>query len=194
MPASVSFLKWSNCPRTNSTTGSNQSTSALNQTNPCGRLFFSGIETAMTTMNVPAQIHYRELLFFRSCLESSPARVDPRPSLTLGATRLSDRAHSQLHQLKRKLLRVALEQTPETGLFKRLCGAANQAADLAWATAHPLLVFPCLFDDMVKAVRRGFQQEQIRDAQSWFSSLHVDFRFEDNHSVSRGSHPVIQCE
>jgi hypothetical protein len=86
-------------------------------------------------MNGPAQIHYRELLFFRSCLESSPARVERRPSSTLGATRPSDRTHSQLHQLKRKLLRVALEETPETRLFKRLCGAANQAAELAWATA-----------------------------------------------------------
>ena len=41
---------------------------------------------------------------------------------------------SQLHQLKRKLLRAALEETPETGSFKRLCGVANQAEDLAWAT------------------------------------------------------------
>lgn len=136
-------------------------------------------------MNGPAQIHYRELLFFRSCLESSPARVEPRPSSTLGATRPSDRTHSQLHQLKRKLLRVALEETPETRFFKRLCGAANQAAELAWATAHPLLVFPCLFDEMVKAVRKGFQQEQITEANPWFSSLSVDFRFED-------IHPVIQ--
>jgi len=94
--------------------------------------------------------------------------------------------HSQLHQLKRKLLRAALEETPETGSFKRLCGAANQAADLAWATANPLLVFPCLLDEMVKTVREGFQQEQISDAQSWLSSLYVDFRFEDFRSVPAG--------
>jgi hypothetical protein len=140
-------------------------------------------------MNGPAQIHYRELLFFRSCLESSPARVEPRPSSNLGAARLSDRAHSQLHRLKRKLLRAALEDTPESGSFKRLCGAANQAADLAWATANPLLVFPCLFDEMVKAVRKGFQQDQISDAQSRLTSLRVDLRFEDIHCVSRGSDP-----
>src|SRR2546422_1760260 len=36
----------------------------------------------------------------------------------------------------RKLLRVALEETPETGLFKRLCGAANQAAELARSEEH----------------------------------------------------------
>ena len=81
------------------------------------------------------------------------------------------RTHSQLHQLKRKLLRVALEETPETELFKRLCGAANQAAELAWATSNPLLVYPSLFDEMVTAVRDRFQQEQISDAQSSLTSL-----------------------
>ncbi len=123
----------------------------------------------------------------RSWLESSPARVEPRPFSTLGTTHPSDQAHSQLHQLKRKLLRVALEETPETGLFKRLCGAANQAAELAWATSNPLLVYPCLFDEMVLAVRERFQQEQISDAQSSLTSLDADLRFEDIHSVSHGS-------
>jgi len=127
----------------------------------------------------------------RSWLESSPARVEPRPfSTPFGVTHPSDRAHSQLHQLKRKLLRVALEETPETGLFKRLCGAANQAAELAWATSNPLLVYPCLFDDMVLAVRERFQQEQISDAQSPLTSLDADLRFEDIHSVSRASGPI----
>jgi len=134
-------------------------------------------------MNGPSQIYYRELLLFRSSLESSPLRVESRPFWTFGATHPSSRTHSQLHQLKRKLLRAALEETPETGSFKRLCGAANQAADLAWATAHPLLVFPCLLDEMVKAVREGFQQEQISDAQSWLSSLYVELRFENFRSV-----------
>ena len=121
----------------------------------------------MINMNGAAQIHYRELLLFRSSVESSPVHVEPRPFSTFGATRPSSRTHSQLHQLKRKLLRAALEETPETGSFKRLCGAANQAAELAWATSHPLLVYPCLFEEMVKAVRERFQQEQISGAQSW---------------------------
>jgi hypothetical protein len=145
-------------------------------------------------MNGPSQIYYRELLLFRSSLESSPAQVEPRPFSTLGATRPSNRTHSQLHQLKRKLLRAALEETPETGSFKRLCGAANRATELAWATSHQLLVFPGLFDEMAKAVREGFQQEQISDAPSWLTFLHVDLRFEDIHSVSRGPDPVIQYE
>jgi len=119
-------------------------------------------------MNGNAQIHYRDLPV------SHP----------------SGRTHSQLHQLKRKLLRGALEETPETELFKRLCGAANQAAELAWATSNPLLVYPSLFDEMVTAVRERFQQEQISDAQSSLTSLDADLRFEGIHSISRGSDPI----
>src|SRR5258705_13642281 len=97
------------------------------------------------------------------------------------------RTQSKLHQLKRKLLRAALEETPENGLFKRLSGAANQAAELAWATSYPLLLFPHLFDEMVKAIREPFQQEQISDAQFSLTSLDADLRFEGIHSVCRGS-------
>jgi len=100
------------------------------------------------------------------------------------------RTQSQLYQLKRKLLRAALEETPETGSFKRLCGAANQAEELAWATSHPLLVYPCLFDEMVMAVRERFQQEQVSDAQSPLKSLDADLRFEGIYSASRGSDPA----
>jgi len=137
-------------------------------------------------MSHTARIYYLNQALFRSGLESSPARVEPRPFSTLGAIRPSNRTHSQLHQLKRKLLRAALEETPETGSFKRLCGAANQAAQLAWATSHPLLVYPCLFDEMVRAVRERFQQEQISDAESSLASLDADLRFEGIYSVSHG--------
>jgi len=119
-------------------------------------------------MNGNAQIHYRDLPV------SHP----------------SGRTHSQLHQLKKKLLRVALEETPETELFKRLCGAANQAAELAWATSNPFHVYPSLLDEMVTAVRERFQQEQISDAQSSLTSLDADLRFEGIHSVSRVSDPI----
>jgi hypothetical protein len=108
-------------------------------------------------MRHTARIYYVNRSPFRSGLEASPARVERKPFSTLGATRPSDRAHSQLHQLKRKLLRAALEETPETGLFKRLGGAANQAAELAWATSYPLLLFPCLFEAMIQVVRERFQ-------------------------------------
>ena len=141
-------------------------------------------------MSHTARNYYLNQSLVRSWLESSPARVEPRPFSALGTAHPSGRTHSQLHQLKRKLLRVALEETPETGLFKRLCGAANQAAELAWATSNPLLVYPCLFDDMVLAVRGRFQQEQISDGQLSLTSLGADLRFEDTHFVSRASGPI----
>ena len=138
-------------------------------------------------MNGMTQPSCRELVFFRSFLESAPGPIESRPFSIFGATRPRDRTHSQLHQLKRKLLRAVLEESPEIGLFKRLCGAANQAAELAWATSNPLLVYPCLFDEMVIAVRERFQQEQMSDARSPLTSLDADLRFEDIHSISRGS-------
>lgn len=64
-----------------------------------------------------------------------------------------------MQQLKRKLLRAALEETPDAALFKRLCGAANDAAERAGATARPLLVFPCLFQELVRDVRQEFRRE-----------------------------------
>jgi hypothetical protein len=117
-------------------------------------------------MNCTKRTHYGNKSFLRSWLESSPAGVEPKPFSTFKTTRPSDWTHSRLHQLKRKLLRAALEETPETGSFKQLCGTANQAADLAWATSHPFLVFPQLFDEMVTAVRERFQQDQISDISS----------------------------
>ena len=92
-------------------------------------------------------------LFFRSCVESSPRSVDCSPGAGSTAKRLGDRAHLQLHQLKRTLLQGVLEETSDAGLLKRLCGAANEAAELAWATPQPLLVFPCLFEELVEQVR-----------------------------------------
>jgi hypothetical protein len=141
-------------------------------------------------MSYVARTYYLDQSLFLSRLKSSPTNFEPKVFAPFRASRPSGRTHSQLHQLKRKLLRAALEETPETGSCKQLCGAANQAADLAWATSHPLLVFPHLFDEMVAAVRERFQQEQISDAQSSLMSLDVDLRFEDIHSASRESDPT----
>ena len=140
-------------------------------------------------MNHASRIYHINQSFSRSRLESSATDIEPKPFAPFRASRPNDRTHSQLHQLKRKLLRVALEETPDSGSFKRLCGAANQAVKLAWAASHPLLVYPCLFDEIVKAARQQFQQEKIRNAHPLMSS-DADLRFEDIHSVSRGSDPI----
>jgi len=54
-----------------------------------------------------------------------------------------------------------LEETPETGLFKRLGRAANQAAELAWAASYPLLFFPHLFDEMLKQFEISFNTSKL---------------------------------
>ncbi len=87
-------------------------------------------------------------LFIRSCLESSPAHAD------LGYGRhWGGGSGISLHQLKQKLLLPMLEAATDPGLVKRLCAAANQAAELAWATDQPLLVFPTLFEELAAAAR-----------------------------------------
>jgi hypothetical protein len=96
-------------------------------------------------------------LFFRTCLESSPIRIETgafRPSVqrTRGGG-----AQVQLHQLKSRMLEAALKETSDVRLSKRLCGAANEAAELAWAACHPLLVFPCLFEELVQRARTECQ-------------------------------------
>src|SRR6266496_1129087 len=102
MPASVSFRKSSSYPRPDSIPRSTRSTSELNQTHPCWRSFFGGIKTA-TLMSHRTRIYYVNQSLVRSWLGSSPAGVEPKPFSTFKTTRPSDRTHSQLHQLKRKL-------------------------------------------------------------------------------------------
>ena len=60
---------------------------------------------------------------------------------------------SRLQRLKREMLGAALEETADPGLIKSLCGGANQALAMAWETPQPLLVFPCLFEEMAAALR-----------------------------------------
>jgi hypothetical protein len=98
-------------------------------------------------------------LFLRSCVESAPRFVELKPVSALTEKRLGEGAHVQLHQLKRALLQTVLEETCDAGLLKRLCGAANEAAELAWATADPLLVFPCLFEELAQRARTEYQSQ-----------------------------------
>jgi len=93
--------------------------------------------------------------------------VQPRSFAWTATSGSSGRVLAQLHQLKRKLLREALEAAPEAQFFKRLCGAANQAADLAWMTSHPLLVLPCLFEEHVQQLHHDFEARQFTESGSW---------------------------
>jgi hypothetical protein len=114
-------------------------------------------------MTYHAQNMFRKWLFYRMCLESAPRPDQWQPAPRPPARRPGGRTQSQLYQLKRKLLRIALEETAgEARLFKQICGAANQAADLAWTESCPLLIFPCLFEELVQVAREQNQQAEAR--------------------------------
>ena len=68
-----------------------------------------------------------------------------------------------------------LEQTSEIGLFKPICGAANQATGLAWESPYPLLVFPCLFEEMVQSVREQCQPKLSEEFDADNCSIFSDF-------------------
>ena len=92
-------------------------------------------------------------LIVRTSLESLPTRGTHGSGSYSHTFQATGTAEVPLHLLKRRLLLTALEQTPDAGLFKRLCGAANQAADLAWETNAPVLNFPTFFEDLVRSIQ-----------------------------------------
>jgi hypothetical protein len=97
-------------------------------------------------------------LFFRPCLHKSPPRIKPTTHQRGDSPLSCLGLRSQLHQLKRKLLRAALKETSNSQLYTKLCQAAQTAAELAWATGEPLLVFPVLFDELAGRFRRRAQK------------------------------------
>ena len=101
-------------------------------------------------MNNATLIHDSERLFVRSCLETAP-EGHQAGRLNLGA---SGTRHGsvRLHLLKQKLLHAAMANTTDPRVHKQLCGAANTASDLVWNTANPVLLFPCLFEEMAQDI------------------------------------------
>lgn len=84
--------------------------------------------------------------------------VNPRAAVPFRAV-LED----EFERLNARLLRERLADYRTAGLGGELRQAANEAAGLAWATAFPLLVFPALFEEKVRAaLKRVARQEAIR--------------------------------
>lgn len=137
-------------------------------------------------MNNSTPTQDREQMFFRSCLESAPTGFAPKRFPLSVGNGANGHAHPQLHQLKQKLLHSALEKTADAALFKHLCGEANEASELAWETANPLLVFPCLFEEMAQAVRTRLQEGQLQcsDAELSPAFEKIDPGFEGVHPDS----------
>lgn len=73
--------------------------------------------------------------------------------------RLTD--ENQLDRLKNDLLRHAIASAPDSDGILMLRRAANEAAALAWLEPFPLLAFPELFHEKVRATRR-IQSQQAR--------------------------------
>jgi hypothetical protein len=116
-------------------------------------------------MNRTSSIFNAERIFLRSCLESAPQGVPVRNLNLWSAAQPQPRMPARLHVLKQKLLQAALEQTALPHVQRQLCGAANLAAEIAWDTASPLLLFPCLFEEMAANILRRFiLDEPINDA------------------------------
>jgi hypothetical protein len=117
-------------------------------------------------MNNASMIHDSERLFVRSCLETAP-EGRPAGRQNLGASG-SRHGSARLHLLKQKLLHAAMAHTTDPRIHKQLCGAANTAAELVWNTPNPLLLYPCLFEEMAQAILDRASLEQW-DAAPYFA-------------------------
>jgi len=91
-------------------------------------------------------------VFVRACLETSPAPGDCKAKFRSRRIDAPEQPDMQLHVLKRRILWSALEEASDLGLSKRLCGAANRAADMAWSTPAPALTFPGFFEDLAREI------------------------------------------
>lgn len=109
-------------------------------------------------MKNTSSIFRAKRLFLRSCLESTPNGSQWRG---FNVNRDQKRSSpTRLNELKQKLLQAELERTALPQAQRQLCGAANTAAEMAWETACPLLVYPCLFNEMATTVlnRHAFEE------------------------------------
>ncbi len=74
-----------------------------------------------------------------------------------------DRNNAAFTRLRERLLTTLLAQTPDTYRRDYVENAVTEAEALAWATAHPLLVFPALAEEKaLEANKRADRQETIR--------------------------------
>lgn len=65
----------------------------------------------------------------------------------------------ELEQLKNRLLKQLLDEAPDADQVLLLRRAANEAAALAWITRFPLLLFPELLQEKIRAARRQCERQ-----------------------------------
>ncbi|MBX3732670.1 MAG: hypothetical protein KF791_08755 [Verrucomicrobiae bacterium] len=73
---------------------------------------------------------------------------------------------NDLERLKNQLLQKALAGVSSPLMAAPIRRAANEAAAVAWLEAHPLLVFPTLFEEKLRAVRQQNYRQQLIRARS----------------------------
>jgi hypothetical protein len=74
-----------------------------------------------------------------------------------------EKENAEFTRLRERLLTSLLAQTPDTYRRDYIENAIGEAEALAWATAHPLLVFPALAEEKaIEATQRAERQEGIR--------------------------------
>ena|SRR5665213_1572574 len=80
---------------------------------------------------------------------------------------------TDLDQLKNRLLKQLLNETPDPALNAPLRRAANEAASLAWFTPSPLLVFPLLLEEKARTAKlQQSRQQQIRKrSRQWLQTV-----------------------
>jgi len=84
--------------------------------------------------------------------------VTPAPAAPFRAVQ-----ESTLERLKTRLLLERLKELANAEFNCQLRRAANEAAELAWVTCYPLLVFPALFEEKVEAaLALAARQEPVR--------------------------------
>jgi hypothetical protein len=82
--------------------------------------------------------------------------VTPFPAAPFRAT-----VETAFERLKNQLLLERLKQLADPKLNSQVRRIANEAAELAWVTAYPLLVFPGLFQEKTDSVLDGADQHDI---------------------------------
>lgn len=87
-------------------------------------------------------------------------RFELEPKL---APEAREKENAEFTRLRERLLTALLAQTPATYRHDYIENAVSEAEALAWATAHPLLVFPALAEEKAtEATQRAERQEAIR--------------------------------
>lgn len=133
-----------------------------------------------------------ERAFLRSCLESVPQGAQSRSFNMWGANQ--PRTPTRLPVLKQKLLQKVLDQTSLPHVQRQLCGAANLAAEMVWDTACPLLLFPCLFEEMAADVLNRYVLDEPIDDASLSSPHENGSALEDSHSDLEWPNPFLPAE